>query len=142
VILFPGANPPALWRFFDYVEAQQNPIQEWYQKLSFEGKISFNTVLKNTRKVALPIKWAGFKYLKGKPAEEKIWQLDFISDKRQYRVLGVFGQGRKSAVLILGCYHKGDVYTPPNALETARKRAKALREGKAETRERTISDDI
>lgn len=68
--------------------------------------------------------------------------MDFIADRRQYRVLGVFGQGQKRAVLILGCYHKGINYTPRDALETARKRAKALRAGKAELRERTIKLDI
>jgi hypothetical protein len=57
-------------------------------------------------------------------------------------VLGVFGQGRKKAVLILGCYHKGDFYTPGEALETARKRAKTLREGKAELYERKIKSDF
>jgi hypothetical protein len=84
----------------------------------------------------------GFKYLQGKPKEESIWQLDFVADRRQYRVLGVFGQGRKKAVLILGCYHKGDLYTPREALETARKRAKTLREGKAELYERKIKSDF
>jgi phage-related protein len=80
--------------------------------------------------------------LQGRAKEERIWQLDFIADKRQYRLLGVFGEVRKKAILILGCYHKGDNYTPRDALETARKRAKALREGKAEAHERKIKSDF
>jgi phage-related protein len=117
-------------------------IEEWYQKeLSEEAQFTFDAVLKNQQKVDSVLNWTGFKFLKGRPKEERIWQLDFIADKRQYRLLGVFGQVRKNAVLILGCYHKGDNYTPKDALEMARKRAKALREGRAQTHEREIKSD-
>jgi phage-related protein len=120
----------------------RNLIDEWYQKeLSEEAQFTFDALLKNQQKVDSILNWTGFKYLKGKPKEERIWQLDFIADKRQYRLLGVFGERRKNAVLILGCYHKGDNYTPKDALEMARKRAKALREGKAQTHERQIKSD-
>ena len=119
-----------------------NPIEDWYQKeLSEEAQFTFDTLLRNQRKVESVLNWTGFKYLKGRPKEERIWQLDFIADKRQYRLLGVFGDERKKAVLILGCYHKGDNYTPKDSLETARKRARALREGKAVTIERKIKSD-
>jgi phage-related protein len=139
VIFFPS---PTLWSFFDYVSDGRNLIEEWYQKeLSEEAQITFDTLLKNQQKIESVLNWTGFKYLKGKPKEERIWQLDFIADKRQYRLLGVFGMERKSAVLILGCYHKGDNYTPRDALEMARKRAKTLREGKAGTNERKIKSD-
>ena len=134
---------PAYWSFFDYVEDGANRIEEWYQQqLSQDGRDAFETVLKNTRKIQDHLHWGGFKYLKGRPKEERLWQLDFWADKRQYRLLGVFGEVRKQAVLILGCYHKGDVYTPKEALETACKRAKALREKRAKTSERKIRDNI
>jgi phage-related protein len=143
VIPFPGPTPPARWSFFDYVEGGDNQIESWYQNLSEEARDAFDALLKNTCKIELPIHWTGFKYLKGMPKEERIWQLDFIADKRQYRALGIFGRVRKQAVVILGCYHKGDVYTPQNALETARKRARALREGRADDpSERKIKSDI
>ena len=121
----------------------KNLIENWYlEELSDEGRFTFDAVLRNHQKVESHLDWIGFKYLKGKLKEERVWQLDFISDKRQYRILGVFGQGRKNAVLILGCYHKGDNYTPRDALEMARKRAKALREGKATVNERKIKSDF
>lgn len=117
-------------------------IEDWYAELSDEAQFTFDNMLKNHRKIESIANWTGFKFLKGKLQEEKVWQLDFIADKRQYRILGVFGQGPKKAALIMGCYHKGDVYTPREALETARKRAKALREGKAGLHERKIKTDI
>jgi phage-related protein len=120
----------------------QNLIEEWYQKeLSEDAQFILDALLKNLQKIDSSLNWNGFKYLQGKPKEERIWQLDFIADKRQYRLLGIFGVERKRAVLILGCYHKGDNYTPRDALETARKRARALREGRAETHERKIKSD-
>ena len=136
------SQPALRWSFFDYREGGANRIEEWYLGLSQEGKDKFDALLKNTQKIDNHLQWGGFKYLKGKPKEEHIWQLDFIADKRQYRLLGVFGSIRKQAVLLLGCYHKGDVYTPKEALETACKRAKALREKRATTYERKIKNDI
>ena len=133
---------PQYWTFFDYVDGGGNHIERWYSELSVEGKDRFDALVKNTRKIANQLQWGGFKFLKGGPKQERIWQLDFIADGRQYRVLGVFGEMRKHAVMLLGCFHKGVIYTPANALETACRRAKALREGRASTHERKVKDDL
>jgi len=119
-----------------------NRIEPWYRELSDEGKDTFDKLLRNTHKISNHLQWGGFKFLKGKPKEERIWQLDFKADKKQYRLLGVFGELRKQAVIILGCYHKGDVYTPKDAMETACKRAKTLREKRATIHERPIKQGI
>jgi hypothetical protein len=139
VISFPES---LTWSFSDYVEGGINRIENWYKELSQEGKDNFDALLKNTHKIANHLNWGGFKYLKGEPKKERIWQLDFIAEKRQYRLLGVFGATRKQAVLIMGCYHKGDSYTPAEALDTACKRAKALREKRATTHGRAIKYDL
>lgn len=139
MICFPG---PLVWSFYDYVEGGTNRIEEWYTGLSQEAKDSFDALLKNTRKIENHLHWGGFKFLRGEAKNERLWQLDFIADKRQYRVIGVFGLGRKRAALILGCYHKGPNYTPRDAICIACQRAKSLREGKGGTNERTITEDI
>jgi hypothetical protein len=134
--------PAIYWSFSDYVEGGHNPVEHWHcNELSDLGRFGFNALLKNTAKTESHLQWPGFKHLKGEPKKHHIWQLDFFADGRQYRVLGVFRPGRQ-AVLLVGCYHKGQVYTPPNALDTACKRAKALRENKGGTRGRTIRFDI
>lgn len=133
---------PLLWSFFDYGDSGVNRIELWYQELSQEAKDGFDALLKNTHKIPNHLHWGAFKLLRGEPSKERIWQLDFIADKRQYRLLGVFGSVRKQAVLILGCYHKGESYTPKEALETACKRARALREKRATTYGRKIKDDL
>lgn len=139
MISFPG---PAHWTFQDYVEGGINRVEEWYVGLSEEGQDKFDSLLKNTSKITNHLQWGGFKFLKGEAKKERLWQLDFIADKKQYRIIGVFGLGQKQAALIMGCYHKGPIYTPRDAIETACKRAKALRERKAETHERPITESI
>jgi hypothetical protein len=143
VILFKKPEePPKEWVFYDYIQGTQNPVESWISGQSEEVQFGFKTVLKNTAKIGNHLQWGGFKFLKGEPKKERIWQLDFFADGKQYRLLGVFPGGRKTAALLLGCYHKGVVYTPHDALETACKRAKALREGKAGLRERKIGTDF
>lgn len=141
MIQFPsGPN----WRFFDWVQGDSRPIQDWYEnELSDAAKLLFDGLLKVNHKTELPIRWLGFKrFLQGKLRKEKIWELEFKADGKAYRVLGVFGAVRKEAVIIIGCYHKGSVYTPTGALETAYKRARSLADGGASYVERTIRDDV
>jgi Gp49-like protein DUF891 len=131
---------PIWWSFHDYVDGG-NPIEDWYvNDLLDGGRFGFDNLLKDSSKIKSELQWSGFKY----PPDlrkEKIWQLAFTADSKQYRVLGVFRPGRQ-AVLLIGCYHKGKVYTPPNALDTVLKRAKFLREGKVSTRERKIKFNL
>lgn len=132
------------WRFFDWVAPDgSNPIQEWYEGESFAVQQQFDAILKMASKQANHLNWVCFKrFLEGKHfAEERIWELQFKEDGKQYRILGRF-DGEKQAILFCGCSHKGSVYTPPNALETALKRAKALSQGKADRHERTIEEDF
>ncbi len=132
-----------VWTFHDYVEGGQNPIENWYEnELSDAGKFGFDALLKDRAKTRNHLEW-GLKPLKGEARTLHIWELKFLADGRQYRVLGVF-RAAKQAVLLVGCYHKGKVYTPPDALDTAIKRAKALRDQKqgVGTSERKIKFDI
>jgi hypothetical protein len=138
-------SPGAPWTFWDFcLSKESNPIESWYQSaLSDDGKFLLDSLLKSNRKTALPNDWVGFrKFLKGKPNKYKIWELGFRADGRQYRVFGTFGTVRKQAILLLGCYHKGGVYTPPDSLEQAYKRARMLAENKAVIHARPINDDL
>ena len=135
-------NIEVYWSFHDFVEGGQNPIADWYrQDLLDGGKFGFDALLKSSAKTKSELQWSGFKYLKGELRNEKIWQIAFVADSKQYRVLGVFKPARQ-AVLLVGCYHKGKIYTPQNALDTVIKRAKALREKKAGISERKIKFDL
>lgn len=132
------------WRFWDFVyQNDSNPIEDWYvRELSEDAQLIFVKILKDNRKTDQPINWVGFKrFLAGKYRDYRIWELSFYSDGRQHRVFGVFGPGRKEATLLVGCYHKGHVYTPPDAMETAYNRARLLSRGEAMCYERKIPID-
>jgi phage-related protein len=79
--------------------------------------------------------------MQGKLRAEGVNELEFKADRRQYRLLLKF-DGELQVVILCGCFHKGDKWTPADALETTVKRAKALSQGKASRRERTIQDDL
>lgn len=144
MIPFPK-DEPSEWTYSDFVQPSgNNPIDDWYRGLSDEGRLLFDGLLKVNRKTQLPINWVGFKrFLKGKPGEQRIWELQFYdqSEKRTYRVLGTFGDRRKHAIILMGCYHKGSVYTPQEAIETAVKRAKMLANKEGKTCDRKIETD-
>lgn len=102
----------------------------------------FHSTLKEARKRQNHLEWLSFKrFLKGKYEQESLWELQFKANRREYRLICRF-DGAKRAVIFCGCYHKGSVYTPKEALDTALRRAKDLSLGKAGRRERTINDDF
>jgi hypothetical protein len=139
VIPFPRSG----WRFFDYLEGGQNLIEDWYQNdLTQEGRDIFDALLRANQKVELPSDWGGSKAMQGDCKEEGIWEWRFYADDRQQRILGIFGDVRKHAIFLIGCYHKDKVYTPPDALKTAIRRAKTIRSGRASVRERKIKQNI
>jgi phage-related protein len=132
--------PLVLWNFFDYVEGNRNAIEEWLQGLSLEGKELFKQVLKTNAKADLPQEW-GMKPMKGELKKQGIWEWRFFADRRQQRVLGVFGYKRKEAIFLIACYHKQGNYTPTKSLDTAVKRAKEVYARRALLSERPIPED-
>lgn len=132
------------WRLFDYVSpGGNNLIEEWLRNESDDTQLAFQALLKNIGKTEKHTEWAGWRgFLRGKPGREGIWELGFKSDGRQYRVFGCFWRERKEATLLVGCYHKGKVYHPADALDSSIKRIRKLRSGEAIRNERKIRTDF
>ena len=105
--------------------------------LSDEARLIFDKLIKDIRKTENHINWLGFRRLI-KLHKDKVWELEFSSDGRAYRVLGDF-VGEKQAVLLIGCFHKSRVYTPVDTIEQAFKRKVLLKNGTASHEERKIS---
>ena len=132
-----------VWRFWDYGTPGSNLFEEWYSSQSEAARDTIDGILKVCSKVEDHHQWLSFKRrLNGKYAAHKIWEMQFRSDKREYRILGIFGIKRKEAILLMGCYHKDGNYTPPAALDTALDRAKNFKLGKGKVRERKIKTDL
>ena len=124
-------------------KAKQETKTGKQRKVTPPKQRAFDAVLKDCSKTENFQDWVGFRcYLRGAAKAERVWELGFVADRRQYRILGIFGDERKHAVLLVGCYHKGSNYTPSNAIETARKRAKGFKEEKGGLRERKIETDF
>lgn len=118
------------------------PIEKWLTDQSDEVRMMFNSTLKETRKRRNHLEWTCLRHkMQGKLRAEGVNELEFKADRRQYRLLLKF-DGELQVVILCGCFHKGDKWTPADALETTVKRAKALSQGKASRRERTIQDDL
>lgn len=125
------------WRFFDFAE----DIEDWFGALSEEGQDILNGLLKINSKTALPRDWIGCEMLQGPCKEEGIWEWRFRADGVQQRLLGVFGIERRTAIFLIGCFHKQRVYKPALCLQTAIKRASIAKKGGL-FRERKIREDI
>ncbi len=118
----------------------KNPIEDWVNGLSEYAESLFWSTLKTNKKVPIPIHWTQLRYLKGEAKKHHLWELRFTADKA-YRVIGFFADARKRAILLIGCCHKQNVYTPPDAINTAINRKKLLEEGEATAIERQIPAD-
>jgi len=104
----------------------RNAIKDWYDGLSKPAQADFLTlvsqleVLKNwTMPEFRPLRGKNFKGL---------GELRFRIEKKHHRVIG-FASKQDEYVLLIGCFHKGDVYNPRDALETAIKRKKLVESG-------------
>jgi hypothetical protein len=127
------------WRFFDFVYPNgTNPVEEWYKKEAEEVRDMLDAILKENHRIDNPINWVYSKQLKGKL--RGLWEFRYHCSC-QYRVVGCFGPARKQATLLVGCYHKGKIYTPTNALDLAVKRAGMLTRKEAGRHERKIRMD-
>ena len=137
VIPFPQSSH---WRFFDWMEAGgSNPIQEWLDDQSDEVQMTFNSILKDAQKRRNHLEWPSYRH---KMRDlEGIHELGFKVEGKQFRLLIKF-DGAMQTVILCGCYHKMDRYTPTDALATADRRARALSSGKATKHERTIETDF
>jgi phage-related protein len=132
-------QPVQHWRFFDLVQGK-NLIEDWRTSLGVEAQFKMNAELKRISKVESQLEW-GARDLKGAPKKEKVFELKFLADKKQYRIAFIFEFGHQ-VVLLIGFYHKQNVTFPPGAINTARNRAEDYRAKRATSVERKIRLDF
>jgi hypothetical protein len=120
------------WYFRDYVTpGRRNVITDWYKKVLPQVRADFDEligILETKREWQRP----EFKRLKGKQYRG-LGELRWNTGKVEYRVFGCNGPGTREYTLLLGCTHKGRVYDPPDALDTATQRMKAIKNKQGST---------
>lgn len=65
--------------------------------------------------------------------EDPIYEIRYKASNRATRALGYFAEDGCTFVIVLICYHKGRVYTPPDAFKSAHARIKQIQQGTAST---------
>lgn len=110
-------------RLLCYVsEAGRNKIADWYCDLSAAEQADADAFIAMVRKLK---EW---KMPDFKPLSAGLSELRWKSENKQHRLIGYFKAG--AFVLLIGCTHKQQIYSPSDALETASKRKKNLEAGK------------
>jgi hypothetical protein len=134
------------WNFRQYVSPYPNErpaIDDWRKKLP-QGpfKTDLDQFLRTLAKMAT---WPSghLDSLKGKQ-NKGLTELRWTSGKIEHRIIGyqIADSGDRSCYLmLLGCTHKGRVYTPAEAISTAQDRRNLIQTGRATTSEYLLVSD-
>ncbi|HXK28007.1 MAG TPA: hypothetical protein VJ646_07115 [Candidatus Binatia bacterium] len=114
-----------IWRFRCFVSANgRNVISHWYEDLSPKEQADFDAEIEIWRK---QVEWDSrdFERLKGQKYKS-LFEHKFKSCGKQHRILGCFGPEPRQYTFLLGCTHKGKIYDPPEAFDTALRRKSQL----------------
>jgi len=131
VIPFPKIEPSA-WSFMAFVtDGGRDVAQDWDTDQSFEAETAFKTMIKNNRKTKNYADWPEWRHkMKDAAGDAGLVELGFKASGKAYRVMCRFN-GKMCIVVICIAYHKGDQWTPKDAVKIATDRAKLVAAGKA-----------
>lgn len=134
---------PSSWSFPSYVtESGRDVAVEWDAGQTFEAELAFTAMVKDSMKISDHRNWSAWRHpMTGKAGKAGVVELGFKVGKFPYRALCIFN-GKKCIVLLCVAYHKGSVWTPADAVETARKRAEEVSAKKAKLNVISIEDSI
>ncbi|MGA3043307.1 MAG: hypothetical protein ABSF54_21235 [Bryobacteraceae bacterium] len=108
--------------------AGNNLIADWYARLTVQEKADADEFLKDMRKT-IASDWRMPSYRPSLWGLKGIGELRWHSEKKQHRLLGFFLDG--AWIAVIGCTHKQQIYSPANALDTAKKYMNQIKGGKA-----------
>jgi hypothetical protein len=134
---------PPTWTFMSFVtDMGRDVAKDWDVEKTFAANLAYESMIKNNKKIADYKNWPAWRHpMKKEAGKAGVVELGFTEDRKPYRFLCVFN-GKKCIVLLCVAYHKGNVWTPPEAVEIATKRAKIVATGKARLNVIEIKDDI
>jgi hypothetical protein len=108
--------------------AGNNKIEDWYGGLSVQERSDADEFIKIMRKTK---DWKKPDYRPKLSGYRGLGELRWSSEKKQHRLIGYLQDGAFYA--LVGCTHKQQVYNPADALDTADKRKKEIKNGRAIT---------
>lgn len=120
------------WNFSVYVSPTgRNDVQKTIDEYDDYGSEAFQRAVEHLA-VTPKNQWQEPQAKKLKN-EDPIHEIRYKADNRATRALGYFAEDGCTFVIVLICYHKGRVYTPPDAIQSAHKRLKQIQNGTAST---------
>lgn len=100
-------------------------IADWYKDLGIEAQAEFDNLL--IELAATPrTTWNMPDF---KPLGDGIFELRFTAEKKKYRPLGYDGPGPHQFTILIGAYKKMRKWTPSEAVETASRLRREIKEG-------------
>jgi hypothetical protein len=113
------------WTFKVFIKANgRDAFEEWIEDQNAEAEESIRAMIRRLSNTRFEL-W-------GRPltaqlrGHQDIYEILVPTKDKQYRPLGCFGPGPQVFTLLVGASKKGNVWTPPNARETADKRCKLV----------------
>jgi hypothetical protein len=114
-----------MWTFLWYPDGTDNPWLTWYEKQDARVKGAHDRCI-DFLKVREVHEWR-IPYSDKLETYDGIYEIR-IKTKVQHRLLGAFSPGRQF-VILLSCTHKDKAYVPKDALNTAERRLKEVKNG-------------
>lgn len=123
-----------VWTFRSYVTAAGNDrVARWYRSQSAGAQAAFDAV-REYLEVRERDDWRRPDFDKLSGRYKELGELRFEVANVQYRPLGFFGPAKAEFTILVGATKKGNIYDPPDALETALKRRKEVLQNPARSK--------
>lgn len=128
------------WAYRTYVSPTGRPVvQQDIDRLTMEASVRFAAELRWLHEV--PIQdWhePHAKKLKGYKA---LYEIRFTANKKAMRPVGFFGPDHGQFSIVVWAFKKQNIYEPSDAFDTAERRVKEIRDGKATTAPLTVDGE-
>ena len=121
----------ARWRFSVFVTGHDKAVvQDDIDRFSDDGLEAFKVAVTYLASVDTR-HWREPTAKKLKGTANNLHEIRFRASNRQTRAVGFFGPDADEFTITMICFHKGTVYEPSSALDTAEKRRKSFAKGEA-----------
>lgn len=119
-----------LWRFSCYVSASGRcDVQTTVDSYDDDSLAAFSAAIRYL--AVAPMDHWNEPHARKIAGKKKLHEVRYKANRRATRALGFFSPGDNLFTITLICYHKGNVYTPKDAIDTAARRAAEIQDGAA-----------
>jgi hypothetical protein len=125
------------WTFVEYVSGRGlGTVTAWLAEGSVTRRAEFHTRLRFLAPIRNRLDWedSSFRKMRRAAGRAGLYEIRWKADSTQWRVLGFFRDGQREFVMVMGCSHKQQIYTPRDAIEKAIDRKGEIEKNHRQTR--------